>query len=103
MTAEPSHSDCGVSSKPYRSTPVFDELSLPQALRREHSTKAGVWGVVQVLEGEVELHFADGRLEHLNPGRPGLLRPCEVHFVEPVGNIKMKVDFYDREPQIRRS
>lgn len=28
---------------PYRSTPVFDEATLPAALRREHRTKLGVW------------------------------------------------------------
>ncbi|MHA6770286.1 serpin family protein [Sphingobium ummariense] len=30
---------------PYRSTPLFDEATLPAALRSEHRTKAGVWGV----------------------------------------------------------
>ncbi len=37
---------------PYRSTAVFDETTLPDSLRREHRTKAGVWGVIRVLEGE---------------------------------------------------
>ncbi len=37
---------------PYRSTPVFDEISLPAALRNEHSTKAGVWGLICVIEGQ---------------------------------------------------
>ena len=88
---------------PYKSTPVFDEISLPQGLRRDHSTKDGVWGVIRILEGEMELHFADGRLERLNPENPGLLSPCEVHFVAPVGKVRMKVDFYDQEPSIRRN
>src|SRR4051812_31020618 len=47
-------------SKPYRSTPVFDDQTLPQALRQAHTTKAGVWGVIRVLEGcvryRVEAH-----------------------------------------------
>src|SRR3546814_1000811 len=38
---------------PYRSTPVFDETSLPAALRGEHRTKAGVWGLIRVLEGKI--------------------------------------------------
>ena len=90
-------------SDPYRSTPVFDEVSLPQALRRDHSTKAGVWGVIQVLEGQLMLHFADGRQEVLSPTNPGILRPGEVHWVDPVGEMKMQVDFYDREPPLTRS
>ena len=85
---------------PYKSTPVFDEISIPQSLRRNHSTKAGVWGVVRVLEGRIDLHFADGRLQHLDPQTPGYLRPEEVHFVTPLGQAKMKVDFYDQDPQL---
>ena len=40
---------------PYRSTPVFDETTLPEALRREHRTKAGTWGVIHVLDEHAEL------------------------------------------------
>ena len=39
--------------KPYKSTPVFDENTLPAGLRKEHRTKAGVWGVIRVLEGRL--------------------------------------------------
>ena len=41
--------------RPYRSTPVFDADSLPEALRREHRTNAGVWGGVRMLEGALRL------------------------------------------------
>ena len=85
---------------PYRSTPVFDELTLPQALRRDHSTKAGVWGVIRVLEGELRLCFGDDRILVLDIENPGLVRPEETHFVEPIGKMKMRVDFYDGEPDI---
>lgn len=34
-------------------TPVFDENTLPAALRREHRTKPGVWGVIRVLDGRL--------------------------------------------------
>lgn len=88
---------------PYRSTPVFDEVTLPQALRRDHSTKAGVWGVIRVLEGELRLHFGDERIFVLDIENPGLVRPEEVHFVEPIGKMRMQVDFYDVDPGITRS
>ena len=39
----------------YRSTPVFDEASLPAALGKRHDTKADVWGVIRVLEGKLML------------------------------------------------
>jgi tellurite resistance-related uncharacterized protein len=84
---------------PYRSTAVFDEATLPAALRREHSTKAGVWGVIRVIEGSLRLEFADGgEAQVLTPDRPGLVRPEQIHRIEPMGRIRMQVDFYDRPP-----
>jgi tellurite resistance-related uncharacterized protein len=84
---------------PYRSTDVFDETTLPDALRREHRTKAGVWGVIRVLEGKLRLTLADGSEEQvLTPGRPGLVLPEQAHRVEPIGRMRMRVEFYDRPP-----
>lgn len=88
---------------PYRSTPVFDELTLPQALRHDHSTKAGVWGMIVVLEGELRLHFGEDRIFVLDIENPGLVRPQEVHWVEPIGKMKMRVDFYDSDPGVTQS
>ena len=85
---------------PYRTTAVFDELTLPAALRREHRTKEGAWGIVRVLEGELMLLFPDGRSELLNSERAGLIRPQETHWVEPLGRMRMQVEFYDREPDL---
>ena len=88
---------------PYRTTPIFDEVTLPAALRREHRTKSGAWGVIRVLEGELLLHFADGREELLSPMAPGMVRPQETHRVEPLGAMRMQVEFYNSEPQLTRS
>lgn len=86
---------------PYRSTAVFDETTLPDALRREHRTKAGVWGVIRVLEGSLRLERTDGgEAEILTPDRPGLVLPEQTHRVEPMGRMRMQVDFYDREPPV---
>ena len=85
---------------PYRSTPVFDETTLPPALRKEHRTKAGVWGVIRVIEGRLKLTLAEGAADSiLMPGTPGLVRPEETHRVEPLGHVLMQVDFYDCPPQ----
>ena len=86
---------------PYRTTPVFDDATLPAALRREHRTKEGAWGIVRILEGELRLMFPDGREQILSPGHPGLIRPQETHWVEPVGAMRMCVEFYDREPVLQ--
>lgn len=84
---------------PYRSTPVFDEHTLPAALRREHRTKQGVWGVIRVLHGELKLTFTEsGESRMLLPGSPGFLLPDQPHLVEPTGPMRMQVDFYHECP-----
>ena len=86
---------------PYRSTPIFDEVTLPAALRSEHHTKAGVWGVIRVIEGRLKLTSLDAASEViLTPERPGLVLPEQPHFVEPLGAMRMQVDFYDQQPSL---
>ncbi|MBN9480839.1 MAG: DUF1971 domain-containing protein [Bordetella sp.] len=84
---------------PYRSTPVFDAVTLPAALRSEHRLKAETWGLIHVLEGEVRLTWRDPHMTTvLKPGTPGRIGPQQGHFVEPLGPMKMRIDFYDRPP-----
>lgn len=84
---------------PYRSTPIFDQDTLPAALRGRHSTKAGVWGLIRVIEGQVRLTYMEPPSEiMLDPGNAGLVQPQQPHFVTPMGAMKMQVDFYDQPP-----
>ncbi len=84
---------------PYRSTPVFDQDTLPAALRAEHSTKAGTWGVIRVIEGRLRLRYADSPdARILDAGDSAVCRPRQVHSVEPVGEVRMRIDFHDRPP-----
>ena len=87
---------------PYKVTPVFDEYSLPAGLRREHRTKPGVWGIIRVLDGQVRLVKAAEVLV-LTPERPGLVEPEEPHWVEPLGRIRMQVEFFDRKPALTQN
>lgn len=88
-----------MAATPYRSTPVFDQDTLPAALRARHATKAGVWGVIRVLEGELELACLEPESTVLlTPEMPGLVLPEQPHFVRPRGTMRMQVDFYDRPP-----
>ncbi len=88
-------------AEPYRSTPVFDETTLPAALRARHNTKAGVWGMVRVLEGKVKLTYLEPPSEILlDPDTAGLLIPEQPHFVEPLGKMRMQVEFYDQPPEL---
>lgn len=89
---------------PYKSTPVFDENTLPAGLRKEHRTKAGVWGVIRVLEGRLRYQVLDPISETiLDADHPGLVLPDQPHFVEPLGIMRMQVEFYDCPPEEQRT
>lgn len=87
-----------MSAAPYKVTAIWDQDSLPAAIRGQHSTKAGTWGLLRVLDGEVDLVFADGRAVHVTPDSPGLIPPQDVHHVEPAGPFRMQVEFYTENP-----
>ena len=86
--------------EPYKSTPEFDEESLPQAIRQAHSTKEGVWGLLRVIEGEARLVFHDpARAVMVRPDAPAPIPPQAVHHVELEGPVRLRVEFY-REPPL---
>jgi tellurite resistance-related uncharacterized protein len=88
-----------MSGAPYKVTPVFDERSLPAGLRRDHETKPGVWGVIRVLEGRLRLVMAaSGEETVLTPEQIGLVLPAQRHFVEPLGRMRMQVEFHHSPP-----
>ena len=82
----------------YRRTPEFSEESTPEGLRRRHTTKAGVWGHIQVLEGELRYCILEPEPEvHvLRPGSPGVVEPEVPHYVEPLGPVRFYVEFHRR-------
>lgn len=84
---------------PYRSSPVFDQDTLPAALRSRHATKAGVWALIRVIEGRLRLSFLEPPSEVIvDRDNPGRILPGQPHFVTPLGPVTMQVDFYDRPP-----
>jgi len=84
----------------YRQTPIFDEGTVPSGLLRRHTTKPGVWGRIQVLEGELVYRVLEpeSREERLVPGRDGVVEPQVPHEVEPVGPVRFFVEFLRRMP-----
>ncbi len=85
--------------EPYKTTPVFDQDSLPQAIRSAHNTKAGVWGLLRVLEGEVRLVFQDPAREvEVTAGTSCEIPPQAWHHVEVTGPMRMQVEFYRERP-----
>ena len=88
-----------MTAVPYRTTPVFDEDSLPDAIRNTHSTKAGVWGLLRVLAGRVRLVFHEPpRVVEVTPSEPAPIPPQADHHVEICGPMRMQVEFYRERP-----
>lgn len=86
--------------KPYKTTPVFDSDSLPGAIRNAHSTKAGVWALLRMLHGQVDLVFHEPyAVRKVTPDNPAQINPEDVHHVEVNGPMQMQVEFY-REPPL---
>lgn len=84
---------------PYKTTPIFDEDMLPAAIRNANSTKAGVWGMLRVLEGRADLVFHDpARTLTVAPGQPGLIEPEAVHHVETDGPVRLEIAFFRARP-----
>lgn len=85
--------------EPYASSPVFDAQTLPDALRGDHRTKPGTWGLLRVLEGEVHLIFTDPPSEQrVTPSSPAIISPAATHHVVPQGPMRMQVEFYRERP-----
>ena len=82
----------------YKRTAEFDERTMPAGLRANHSTKAGVWGVVHVLEGRLRYVVkAPIAGEHvLDAAHPGIVVPEVLHHVEPDGAVRFFVEFHRR-------
>lgn len=79
---------------PYRRTPEFTEASTPQALQRAHSTRAGTWARLHVLDGH--LIFRDlvtGACSTLAEGIHPLIFPQRDHQVELIGPVRFFVEF----------
>ncbi len=87
---------------PYKRTPTFDADSVPAGLRAQHSTKAGVWARVVVLEGSLPFRFLepDKELVVLTPERPGIVAPTQLHQAEPGPSVRFYVEFHRAGPQL---
>jgi tellurite resistance-related uncharacterized protein len=82
----------------YKRTPVFTEATVPAGLLRDHRTKEGVWGLIQVVEGELLYRIDDRRRAYreyrVAPGTPGVVEPGVLHRVEPRGPVRFYVEFF---------
>jgi tellurite resistance-related uncharacterized protein len=85
----------------YKRTPVFTETTIPAGLLRDHTTKAGVWGLIEVESG-ILLYTVQHPREHthtLSAGVPGVVVPQMKHHVQAAtGPVRFHVAFHTRRP-----
>ena len=93
------HAELPGGLAPYKRTPIFDADSVPAGLRAEHSTKAGVWARVVVLEGSLPFRLLEPQEELvlLTPERPGIVAPTQLHQAEPGPGVRFYVEFHRAE------
>ena len=80
----------------YNKTPEFTESSVPDGLLNNHQTKAGVWGKIVVLAGELEYTIVEPteQVIRLSPSNFGVVEPTVLHHVKPLGPVLFYVEFY---------
>lgn len=81
--------------KAYKRTPDFTCDTVPKALLEAHDTKAGVWGRIVVVEGEVQYRIFEPTQEEvlLSPTLPGVVEPTMKHAVTPRPGARFYVEF----------
>ena len=77
-----------------RTTPVWDEHTLPVALRRDHRVPSGNWGRLNVERGEVRFRAKTAPPLDVVVGEGAVQAiPPEVeHSVEPLGEVRLFVE-----------
>jgi tellurite resistance-related uncharacterized protein len=80
----------------YRRTAVWNDRTLPSALRAAHRTKRGVWGRLEVLAGRLRFKSeAPLPIDEIIEAGHGTWIPPELpHSVAPMGAVECYVEFY---------
>lgn len=84
------------SFAPYKRTPLFTEQTIPKGLTKAHKTKAGTWGKIVILKGQLLYRILEPQLEEvlLSESYHGVVEPAVPHEVEPLGEVEFFVEFY---------
>ncbi len=80
----------------YSESPLFSEQTVPDKLTSEHDLKAGVWGKLCVIAGNLNYHVPGkpDQVSAIKAGEYVIIEPRQVHFVRPRGHVQFKVEFY---------
>lgn len=79
-----------------RTTPIWDEVTMPAGLRRAHRIAAATWARISVHEGRLRFGAATTPAIHveLGTGATQAIPPGIEHEVEPAGAVRFTVEFF---------
>lgn len=79
-----------------RTSPEWDEHTMPAGLRIAHRLKSGSWGRIIVLQGQ--LHFVaqtDPVIDDVVSPERAQAIPADIeHDVQPLGPVRFSIDFF---------
>ena len=80
----------------YKQLPEFTTATIPPGLLKDHTLKAGTWAQIVVLAGQLRYRIAAplARELLLTPGTVGVVPPEVAHAIEPLGEVRLRIDFY---------
>ena len=79
-----------------RRTPEFNQDSFPDGLKKDHETKKGTWGRINVVSGTLSFH-CQAPVNHtmlLTSGMKAPIPPELLHYVEPQGAVSFFIEFF---------
>ena len=81
-----------------RRTMEFTAETLPAPLLKDHSTKAGTWALIRVLEGTLRYDIADDRRPPSSvvltaSGDAGIVEPTILHHISAIGPVRFYLEF----------
>jgi tellurite resistance-related uncharacterized protein len=80
----------------HRTTPTFDESSVPTGLLAAHSVADGVWGRLVVASGAIGFVFEDepDLVRILTAGESQVIPPVRTHHLIVDGPVTFAVEFH---------
>ncbi len=82
-----------------RSSPVWDEQTIPAGLRRSHRMAGGTWGELQVIEGRMRFVMASEPVLDVvvRTDSAQAIPPEVAHRVEPLGPVRFSITYFTTE------